>query len=202
MSRARKKKLLAEAAAPEFLRALRTFYHGRPGDLFTSARFYWPAGSGLRQSIATHFLAKRRPAGADSLVDTAAKVEVLLPADVPEDYTDPDFLVASYMARLPVEETSAFAQLTMSFPDATNLHGPWEAARSWLRDYYVERLGVPVVAILHAPFLAESASPVHLHALVLLRKATAFGWLSTRRDLAGDSGLEAAAASWQAWPMR
>lgn len=79
------------------------------------------------------------------------------------------------MKKLPLEETAAFAQVTVSFPLACNLHAPWEQARSWLRDYYVERMGVPVVAVPHAPFRVGSDSAVHLHALILMRKLTAFG---------------------------
>lgn len=180
-------------------RELQHFYHGQPGDPVTSARFYWARGTGPRESIEEHFRKKRHPAGAESPVDTAARVEVLLRPDVPEDYADPDFLTGSYMSKLPAEETAAFAQVTLSFPSATNLHGPWQQATTWLRNYYVERLGVPVLAVLHAPFLAGSDSPVHLHALILMRKLTAFGWLSTHRELAGDAGLKAAEASWKGW---
>jgi hypothetical protein len=147
----------------------------------------------------SHFLGKRRVAGAESPTDTAAKVEALLRPDVPQDYADPDHLAASYMAKLPAEETAAFAQVTLSFPAATNLHWPWHQATSWLRDYYVDRVGVPVLAVLHAPFLAGSGSPVHLHAFIFMRKLTAFGWLSTHRELASDAGLKAAEASWREW---
>jgi hypothetical protein len=194
----RKKKIATEAQAETgpVTRELKAFYHGQPGDRVSSARFYWPPGTGPRESIAAHFQAKRRPAASESLVDTAAKVEVLLRGDVPEDYTDPTFLVESYMSKLPREETSAFAQVTLSFAKATNLHHSWEQARSWLRDHFVARAGVPVVAILHAPFLAGSDSPVHLHALVLTRRLSAFGWLSGHRELAGDAGLAAAEKSW------
>lgn len=179
------------------MRELKAFYHHQPGALVSTAKFYWLAGSGIRESIEGHFLAKRRPAGAESSVDTAERVEVLLNADVPQDYVDPDFLVSSYMQNLADSETSAFAQVTLSFPCATNLHAPWEKARAWLRAYYVERTGVPVVSILHAPFRAGSDSPVHLHALILLRKLTAFGWLQSYRDLASDEGLAAAEADWR-----
>lgn len=199
MAASKKKQSLPSGVSVEALidRELQHFYHGQPGDPVTSARFYWAKGSGPRESIEEHFRKKRRPAGAESPVDTAARVEALLRADVPEDYADPDFLTASYMSKLPAEETAAFAQVTLSFPSATNLHGPWRQATSWLRDQYVDRLGIPVLAVLHAPFLAGSDSPVHLHALILMRKLTAFGWLSTHRELAGDAGLKAAEASWK-----
>lgn len=180
-------------------RELKAFYHGQPGDPVSTTRFYWSKGAGLRESIASYFLRKRRPAGSESEVDTAAQVQVLLRSDVPEDYSDPQFLVESYMSKLPPDETAAFAQITMRFPHATNLHSPWHQATSWLREYYVERVGVPVVAILHAPFLVGSDSSVHVHGLVLMRKANCFGWLGMHRELAGDAGLAAAEASWRDW---
>jgi hypothetical protein len=180
-------------------RKLQQFWHGKPGDPVSSARFYWTRGDEPRESIEDYFLKKRRPAGAESLVDTAARVEPILRSDVPQDYANPDFLAASYMAKLPSEETAAFAQVTLSFPSATNLHHPWQLAQSWLREHYVHRVGVPVLAVLHAPFMVGSESAVHLHALVLMRKLTAFGWLTMHRELAGDAGLKAAERSWHDW---
>lgn len=200
---AREKSSCSNAAKPiaahpaSTVRQLKDFYHGQPTDDFTAARFYWVNGNGPRESIAAHFLRKRRPAAAEAASDTAAKVEVLLRGEIGEDYTDPDFLVRSYMEKLPVEETAAFAQVTMRFPKATNLHGPFELARSWLRSFYVEQHRLPVVAILHAPYLANSDSPVHVHGLVLMRALSPFGWLGTRREMASDMGFRAAEASWQ-----
>lgn len=200
MRRKTKTKLPVGASQTAFAsRELKAFYHGQPGDLVSTTRFYWAKGEGPRESILPYFLAKRRPAGAESKVDTAAQVEVLLRSDVPEDYTDPEFLAHSYMSKLPANETAAFAQITMRFPHATNLHGPWQQARGWLRKHYVEGVGVSVLAILHAPFLAGSDSSVHVHGLVLMRKVTCFGWLGVHRDLAGDAGLAAAEASWKEW---
>lgn len=180
-------------------RVLKAFYHGQASDAFSTVRFYWSKGEGPRESITPYFLRKRRPAGSESEVDTAAQVQVLLRSDVPQDYADPQFLAESYMSKLPSDETAAFAQITMRFEQATNLHGPWHQATSWLREHYVERLGVPVVAILHAPFLVGSDNSVHVHGLVLMRKANCFGWLGVHRELAGDAGLAAAEASWNDW---
>lgn len=198
-----KTKLLAGISETALIeRELKAYYHGQPSDLFSTARFYWLRGEGPRESIAPYFLRKRRPAGSESEVDTAARVEVLLRSDAPEDYADPHFLVETYMSKLPASETAAFAQVTMHFPNATNLHGPWHQATSWLREHYVERFGLPVVAILHAPFLVGSDSSVHVHGLILMRKLTCFGWLCVHRDIAGDPGLAAAEASWHAWVSR
>ena len=178
------------------IRELKAFYHGQPSELFTFARFYWPTGEEARESIAPRFLAKRRPAAAESRVDTASLVEVLLRHDVGQDYVDPDFLVRSYEEHLPLEETGAFLQVTMRFPNATNLHGPYEFSRAWLRRYFVEPHGLPVMAVRHAPHLVGSDSPVHVHGLVLLRRLSPFSWLTIHRDIANDNGAAAAKADW------
>lgn len=183
-------------------RELKAFYHGQPDDPISTARFYWAKGEGPRESIVDHFLRKRRPAAREGDADTAARVEVLLRSDVPEDYADPQFLAENYMSKLPPDETAAFAQITMRFPHATNLHAPWYQSTSWLRDEFVDRVGVPVLAVLHAPFLVGSESSVHVHGLVLMRKATCFGWVGNHRDLASDAGLAAAEASWKEWISR
>lgn len=178
------------------IRKLKTFYRGQTSDPFSFARFSWPSGSGSKESIVPRFRKKRRPAAAESLTDTAARVEVLVRPDVGEDYTDPDFLVRSYEEALPLEETIAFLQVTMRFPTATNLHGPFEQARSWLRSFYVEPFGLPVVAVLHAPYLAGSESPVHVHGLVMPRRLSPFGWLTIHRGLGSDERAAEALASW------
>jgi len=186
----------AISAAVAEIRELKAFYHGQPNDDFSATRFYWAAGSEPRESISRHFLKKRRPAAAENSPDTAARIEVLLRHDVGEDYTDPDFLVRSYEEKLAVNETAAFAQVTMRFPAATNLHGPYQRATSWLRSFYVSPYGVPVVAILHAPHLAGSDASVHVHGLILMKRLSPFSWLEMQRDLASDAGISAARESW------
>lgn len=181
------------------MRPLKAFYHNQPDDPVSTTRFYWARGEGLRESIVPHFKAKCRPGNKGTDGDKAAAVEVLLRGDVQQDYADPLFLAQSYMSKLPADETAAFAQVTLQFPSATNLHGPWQQARAWLWEHYVERVGVPVLAVLHAPFLSGSESPVHVHGLVLMKRATCFGWLGAHRDLATDAGLAAAEASWRDW---
>lgn len=181
------------------MRPLKAFYHNQPDDPVSTTRFYWAKGEGIRESIVPHFEAKCRPGTKGNEEDKAAAVEVLLRGDVPQDYADPLFLAESYMSKLPAEETAAFAQITMQFSDATNLHAPWHQARAWLRDHYVKRIGVPVLAVLHAPFLSGGDNAVHVHGLVLMKRATCFGWLGVHRDLAGDAGLAAAEASWRDW---
>ncbi|WP_300974915.1 hypothetical protein [Sphingomonas sp. LHG3406-1] len=183
-------------------RPLKAFYHNQPDDPVSTTRFYWSKGEGSRESIVPHFETKCQPGSKGSDEDKAAAVEVLLRGDVPQDYADPLFMAESYMSKLPADETAAFAQVTLQFPNATNLHGPWQQARAWLWEHYVERVGVPVLAVLHAPFLSGSDSSVHVHGLVLMKRATCFGWLGIHRDLAGDAGLAAAEASWRDWVNR
>lgn len=114
------------------VRELKAFYDGA-GQMpdFGYARFYWAAGDGPRESILPRLVKKRRPAAAESDIDTAARVEALVPAHAPEDYADPDFLARRYEETLPADETTAYAQVTLRFPSTiVNLHHPYEVARA------------------------------------------------------------------------
>jgi len=191
------KSRVAAAKAASTIRPLKAFYHGGAGaSSFAMARFYWPAGDGPRESIEPRFAKKRRPAGAESEVDTAAKVEVLLPADAPQDYSDPGFIVRHFETSLPPDEVLAFVQVTIRFGDSPNLHHPYEVARSWVRSYFVEAMGVPVVLVLHAPYLAGSDADGHVHAMVLPRRASRLGWMGMERDLGSDASALKARLAW------
>lgn len=197
-----KKKALASTAnvyVPKF-RVLRAFHHPPAEDgTFGFARFYWIEGTGYRQSMLPNVRKKRRPVEGEGEQDTAAKVEVMLPWDAPEEYGDVDTLIRRYEEKIPETETTAYAQVTLRFPSAFNSHHPYELARGWIRSFYVEGKGVPIVSILHTPHLAGSDSPVHTHALVLLTRFGRFSWGSRVADLASDKGQQEALASWIAF---
>jgi hypothetical protein len=203
---ARKKKLNATSAlspadvSESGFRLLKAFHH-QPAEngTFGFGRFYWPEGSGYRQSMLANFRKKRRPVDGKGEQDTAAKVEVLLAHDAPEEYSDVDFLVQRYEQKVPETEATAYAQVTLRFPDAFNSHHPYEVARAWARSFYVDGHGVPVVLVLHTPFRAGSDSPVHAHILVLLARLGRFSWGSRISDLASDRAQLEALASWTAF---
>lgn len=179
-------------------RVLKAFHHSAAeGGTFGFARFYWVEGDGHRQSMLSNFRKKRRPVEQGD-EDTAARVEVLLPSDAAEEYSDIDFLVKRYEETLPADETTAYAQVTLRFPNARNVHHPYETARSWIRRFYVDdpKKAAPVVLVLHTPHLAGSESPVHVHALVFPRQLRWFGW-AKRVEIAGDDAKAEAQAAWK-----
>lgn len=178
--------------------ALKSFWDGEPDDAFTFARLNWEAGKGVRESISRKILAKRRPAAKEGRIDTAERVEVLLPADAPQIYADVDFLVQNFEEAYPVDESLALAQVTLRFEDAPNLHSPYEKARAWARAEYVEGRGLPLILVLHAPFRMGSDNPPHAHAMILSRQLTRFGWGKIDRQLGTDRDRESARASWLA----
>ncbi|MCJ7420435.1 MobA/MobL family protein [Sphingomicrobium astaxanthinifaciens] len=178
--------------------ALKPFWEGDADDPFSFARFNWEEGLGERESIAPMFLAKRRPGAKEGNVDTAERVELLLPADAPEIYADPDFLVSDYEKSLSAKDRLAFAQVTMRFAEAMNLHGPYEVARQWLREQYVKGRGLPLLLVLHAPFRMGSDNAPHVHAMVLPRKLTRFGWSKVDRRLGSDGDRATAREAWLA----
>jgi hypothetical protein len=195
----RKTKKPAAAPAPTTVREVKGFYHPVEADgTFGFDRFYWLPGTGPRESILPRVLKKRRPAGAESDKDTAARVEPLLPFDAAEIYSDVDFLVRHYEDCLPLTETTAYAQVTLKFPAAPNAHSVYEVARAWVRNHFVDSAnsGVPVILVLHAPYLAGSDAHVHAHALVLPVQLNRFGWGRSVAEIASDAGQQEALASW------
>lgn len=195
-----KKKLASKRVSkkPEQLKELSAFWKGQPDDPFTFARFYWAEGKGDREGVSAKFLAKRRPVGKSGGKETAARVEVLLPADAPEEYSDPDFLTRNFDARLPEQGATAYVQLTMRFPDALNLHGPYERCRSFLREEFVDGRSLPVLMVLHAPHLTGSSNAPHVHALILPRTIGRFGFGEPDLSTGSDRDRDAIQAAWNA----
>lgn len=177
---------------------LKSFWDGEPDDAFTFARLNWETGKGVREPISPKILAKRRPAAKEGKIDTAERVEVLLPADAPQLFADVDFLVQNFEDEYPAHESLALAQVTLRFEEAANLHGPYEQARAWARRELVEGRGLPLILVLHAPFRMGSDNPPHAHVMILPRKLTRFGWGRVDRQLGTDRDRESARASWLA----
>lgn len=175
---------------------LKAFYDGGGQfDDFAFARFYWEAGEGKRESIAPKIDKKMHPVRAPSgdPLASAAKVDILLPADAPQEYMAIDHLIRRYEETLPGHEVNAYAQVTMRFPAAVNLHQPWEMVRAWARSFY-ER--APVLLVLHAPHLWGSSNPGHVHCIVLPRRLGPLGWAEMERVIASDAGQREAFESW------
>ncbi|MEN3972147.1 hypothetical protein WJS89_05645 [Sphingomicrobium sp. XHP0235] len=179
-------------------RALKGEFHPHEGDgKFGFARLYWPDGDGPRASLEGHLAKKRHPAGTGARHRAAARMEVLLPPDAPEEYVDIDRLVQRYEEALPSDASTAIAQVTLHFPDAPNLHSKYEESRAWVREHFVLGMRLPVILVLHAPYLVGSDVPGHVHALVLTAKLSRFGWIGIDEKVSSDAGRKAALRSWK-----
>ena len=178
---------------------LSAFWKGQADNPYTFARFYWGEGAGGREGVSARFLAKRRPVEKSGEKDTAARVEVLLPTDAPEEYSDPDFLTRNFDARLSEQGATAYVQLTMRFPEAFNLHGPYERCRSFLRNEFVDGRSLPVLMVLHAPHLTGSPNAPHIHALILPREIGRFGFGNPDLRLGSDRDREETVLLWEKW---
>lgn len=176
---------------------LKSFYDGG-GEFenFSFGRFYWEAGDGERESMASKIDKKLHPVRSSSgaVLASAAKVDLLLPVEAPQEYMCLDHLVRRYEETLPAHEVNAYAQVTMRFPEAVNLHQPWEAVRAWARSFY-ER--VPVLLVLHAPHLWGSSNPGHVHCIALPRRLGPLGWAEMERSVASDAGHREAHDAWE-----
>ncbi len=173
-----------------------TAFHDRIDDEMTISRFNWSRSGEPRESMEPYFAAKVRPPSGQSDDPAAAAVHVLLPGTAPQDYADLDFLVRHYQASLPVRETIAFVQVTLRFPDAANLHAPFEIVRHWVRAEFCAD-GLPAAVILHNPAIVGCANVGHVHVMIFPRKVTHLGWSGMVRDLASDAGRKAIWMSWR-----
>lgn len=202
-----KKKPAKKPAAPKRAAAtasthatLKAFHHG-PDENFGFSRFWWD-GDGPREGIASKVLKKFQPvegSGDDSDAVTAARTDLVLPHDAQADYMDVRHLLARFDAMLPSQETHAFVQVTLQFPDAINLHSAWEEARAFAMNYFVRERRLAVIMALHAPNLAASGSFLHAHLLTPLRRLGSLGWGEVERHLPNDRGREEAFAAWKAF---
>ena len=181
---------------------LKAFHHGADDtENFGFSRFWWE-GDGAREGITGKILKKFRPKpGPDDDVAavTAARADALIPLDAQSDYMDVRHLVERYDATLPMNETHAFVQVTLHFPNAVNMHGPWEEARAFAMDYFVRERRLAAIAVLHAPNLAGSASNLHVHLLIPLRRLGPLGWGEMERHLPNDRGRAEVHTAWIAF---
>lgn len=189
------------AAAVPTPAALKAFHHGtEETENFSFSRFWWD-GDGPREGVAAKMLKKFQPTLGnhdDPDAVTAARTDLLLPFDAQADYMDVRHLLDRYDATLPMSETHAFVQVTLHFPEATNLHTPFEEARAFAMDYFVSDRRLAVIVVLHAPNLAASNSLLHAHLLIPLRRVGPLGWGEMERHLPNDRGRDEVFTAWTA----
>jgi hypothetical protein len=191
----------APAVAPAELKA---FHHNDglyPG--FGFVRFWWE-GDGPREGISAKVLKKFHPVADPDDEDavTAAKTDLILPPDAQEDYRDVRHLLERYDAKLPPSEKHAYLQVTLSFPGATNVHGPFEEARAFAWEYMVAERRLATIIVAHAPFLAGSGNALHVHLIMPLRRLGPLGWGEMETWLQNDRGRSEVFEAWTAFRCR
>lgn len=178
-------------AGPEALSCFRADASDHPG--FRYHRFFWKL-TGLKCGITSAVLAKLQPAG-----HQAARHDLLLPASAPGEYSDLHHLLARYDATQPPIERNGYAQFSIDLSSDLPLHASWEDIRTWVRSYFVDRLQLAAVMVLHAPYRAGSANDPHIHILIPARRLGANGFGVHARDVCSDSGYAEALADWNAF---
>lgn len=119
---------------------------------------------------------------------TAARAEVLLPSDADDRFADPRQLFTAVDENALDVEPALLTYMTMAFPRVQRLHHAWEAAREFAMDRFARARGLPVVVILHAPFMAGSSNSVHCHLLIAPRALTGLGLGAYEKALCCDAG--------------
>jgi hypothetical protein len=184
------------ALAPAELKA---FHHndGLNPD-FGFSRFWWE-GDGPREGIGPKVLKKFQPVADpdDPEAITAAKTDLVLPSDAQADYAEARHLLERFDAKLPAREKHAYVQITLRFPGATNIHGPFEEARAFAWEYLVIERRLATFVVVHAPFFAGSeTSALHVHLISPLRRLGALGWGEMETWLQNDRGRVEVFEAW------
>ncbi len=125
------------------------------------------------------------PADAAPWTLSAARAEVLLPADADDRMGDPRTLMERVDADLPANGKALLAYATFTF-DTTRLHTAWEEVRCFIRSFVVEPHDAATLLVQHAPHRAASANPPHVHALIVPRRVTPLGLAEWVSALIGD----------------
>lgn len=157
---------------------------------FRYLRRYWRV-DGPQCAIGPSVLAKLRPAGHEAL-----RHDLLLPEHAPGDYMDLTHLLARYDASSPTWGRNGYTQFTIDLPPNKALHRGWEKVRSWAWSYFVRDRRLAVLMVLHAPYLAGSHNPSHIHLIVPVRQLEANGFGASVRDISTDEGAEEAYQAW------
>jgi len=157
---------------------------------FRYLRRYWRV-DGPQCAIGPSVLTKLSPAGHEAL-----RHDLLLPEHAPGDYMDLTHLLARYDASSPTWGRNGYTQFTIDLPPNKALHRGWEKVRSWAWSYFVRDRRLAVLMVLHAPYLAGSHNPSHIHLLVPVRQLEANGFGASVRDISTDEGAEEAYQAW------
>jgi hypothetical protein len=159
---------------------------------------YWWEGDGPRAGITDKVLKKFQPVPdpEDPEAITAARTDLLLPCDAQADYMDVRHLLERFDAKLPTSEKHAYLQITLKYPHATNVHGPFEQARAFGWDYLVLGRRLATIIAVHVPFLAGSQNPLHVHLISPLRRIGALGWGEMETRIQNDRGRAEVFEAW------
>lgn len=165
---------------------------------FSFARWFW-VGDGPREGLAEKIMKKRCPVPPDpgSLdIETAAKTEFIAPARATAEFISLQHFLQRYEQAQPQDQVNSYVQLTFSFPHAFNLHHPFEMVRAFICDEFVNSREMPVFLAAHAPWMAASLNPGHVHAMIFPVKLDHRGFSGWDHKLPSDAGNREVHDAW------
>ncbi|HEX9965516.1 MAG TPA: hypothetical protein VGB04_11100 [Allosphingosinicella sp.] len=101
------------------------------------------------------------------------RFDVLLPTPAPDEWLDPQRLLAAFDSSALKWKNGILAYATFRFERAPRLHSMFEEVRRFAAERLLPRQ-VAVIIMQHAPHLVGSRNLPHCHLLVPIREITAF----------------------------
>lgn len=110
---------------------------------------------------------------------TAHSYDVLLPAEVPDVFSDPRVLVQFFEDSATQKQKDLVVMLKVTAPADNTLHAFWENVRAYSRAEFVEKRSLATVMALHVPGFSGAKTPArpHIHVMVLARTMSKLGFL-------------------------
>lgn len=110
---------------------------------------------------------------------TAHRYAVLLPAAVPDVFSDPRVLVQFFEDSAMQKQKDLVVMLKLTAPADSTLHEFWENVRAYSRLEFVEKRSLSTVMALHVPGFSGAKTPArpHIHVMVLPRTISKLGFL-------------------------
>ena len=110
---------------------------------------------------------------------TAHSYDVLLPAEVPDVFSDPRVLVQFFEDSATQQQKDLVVMLKLTAPADSTLHAFRENVRAYSRLEFVEKRSLATVMALHVPGFSGTKTPErpHIHVVVLPRTISKLGFL-------------------------
>lgn len=152
--------------------------------------------AGLTNTADWWLRSKLMPGAGSTTGISAERVDVVLPGQACDRFSDPEVLAAEVDAAALPNRPALLTYLTI-YPHEDRLHRIWELGRALALEIARSR-SLASIVVLHAPHRAGSSNPPHVHLLIPPRKIGSFGLADYDHAMSFERGQKIVLDLWAA----